>query len=82
VRRTRFGAPRETGGGQTAGADAAGASASHRFTRELQRENGGLESYNKSELVELAASLGIEKRTTMSKGELVDAIAKAARSPR
>jgi hypothetical protein len=45
--------------------------------REPQRENDGLESYNKPELVELAASLGIEKRTTMSKGELVDAIAKS-----
>jgi DNA repair exonuclease SbcCD ATPase subunit len=50
--------------------------------RELQREGNGLESYNKPELVELAASIGIEKRTTMTKGELVDAIAKASRTPR
>jgi colicin import membrane protein len=41
--------------------------------------DGGLESYNKPELVELAAGIGIEKRTTMTKGELVEAIAKATR---
>ena len=41
-----------------------------------------LESYNKPELVELAASIGIEGRTNMTKGELVDAIAKASRTKR
>jgi colicin import membrane protein len=44
--------------------------------------NGGLETYSKPELVKLAASIGIEKRTTMTKGELVDAIAKASRATR
>ena len=50
----------------------------------IQREtpNGGLESQNKPELVELAASIGIENRTTMTKSELVDAITKASRAPR
>jgi hypothetical protein len=49
--------------------------------RELDREttDGGLDAYKKPELVELAASVGIEKRTNMTKGELVDAITKAAR---
>ena len=42
--------------------------------------NGELEDYNKPELVELAAGIGIEGRTTMTKGELVDAIAKASRT--
>ena len=46
------------------------------------RSNGGLQSYNKSELLELAASIGIEGRTNMSKGELVDAITKASRTKR
>ena len=52
--------------------------------RKLERSgaNGGLESYHKPELVELAASIGIEGRTSMTKGELVDAIAKASRSKR
>ena len=52
--------------------------------RKLERSatNGGLESYNKPELVELAAGIGIEGRTTMSKVELVDAIAKASRTKR
>lgn len=50
--------------------------------RELERDptNGGLESYNKPALIELAASIGIEGRTSMTKGELVDAIAKASRT--
>jgi hypothetical protein len=49
--------------------------------RELNRDttNGGLKSYNKPELVELAASIGIKRRTNMTKGELVDAITKASR---
>jgi len=40
---------------------------------------GGVEPFNKQELVELAASIGIENRTSMTKDELVDAIAKATR---
>jgi colicin import membrane protein len=44
--------------------------------------NGGLESYNKPELVELAATIGIEGRTNMTKAELVDAISKASRTRR
>src|SRR4029453_1078655 len=49
--------------------------------RELTREtiDGGLDAYKKPDLVELAASTGIEKRANMTKGELVDAITKAAR---
>jgi colicin import membrane protein len=39
----------------------------------------GLDAYRKPELVELAASIGIEGRTDMTKGELVDAITKVAR---
>jgi colicin import membrane protein len=55
-----------------------------RAGRELDRDSshGGLESYNKPELVKLAASIGIDKRTHMTKGELADAIAKASRSTR
>jgi chromosome segregation ATPase len=58
----------------------AAATAKH-TARELDREttDGGLDAYKKPELVELAASVGIEKRTNMTKGELVDAITKAAR---
>ena len=44
--------------------------------------NGGLESQSKAELVELAAGIGIEGRTTMTKSELVDAIAKTSRAKR
>jgi pyruvate formate-lyase activating enzyme-like uncharacterized protein len=49
--------------------------------RELDREttNGGLDAYKKPELVELAATIGIENRSSMTKEELVDAITKAAR---
>jgi chromosome segregation ATPase len=63
--------------------DQSRATAKH-TARELKRNpvNGGLESYNKPELVDLAASIGIEGRTNMSKAELVDAIAKASRSKR
>ena len=55
-----------------------------RTARELQRNpsNGGLESYKKPDLVDLAASVGIEGRTNMTKNELVDAIAKASRGKR
>jgi colicin import membrane protein len=50
--------------------------------RELERlpADGDLKTYNKPELVELASSMGIEGRTTMTKSELVDAIATASRS--
>lgn len=49
--------------------------------RRLERDtaNGGLAAYHKPELVELAASIGIEGRTNMTKSELVDAITKASR---
>jgi colicin import membrane protein len=49
--------------------------------RELSREtpNGGLKSYNKPELIELAASIGIKRRTNMTKDQLVDAIMSATR---
>lgn len=48
---------------------------------QLQRKdiNGDLASYNKPALVELAASIGIEKRATMTKSQLVDAIGQVAR---
>ena len=59
------------------------ASAKHTARRLQARPgNGDLGSYNKPELVELAAGIGIEGRTNMTKGELVDAIAKASRSKR
>ena len=41
--------------------------------------DGDLKSYNKPELVELAAGIGIEGRTAMTKDELVRAIARASR---
>jgi Rho termination factor, N-terminal domain len=44
-----------------------------------QEGTNGLDAYKKPELIALAASIGIEKRTEMTKGELVDAITKAAR---
>jgi len=49
--------------------------------RQLDQEttNGGLKSYSKPELVELAASMDIPKRTSMTKDELVRAIARASR---
>jgi colicin import membrane protein len=52
--------------------------------RRLEREaaNGGLESYHKPQLIELAASVGVEGRTNMTKRELVEAIAKASRRSR
>ncbi|HET9545690.1 MAG TPA: Rho termination factor N-terminal domain-containing protein, partial [Gaiellaceae bacterium] len=58
------------------------AAAAKRTARGLDREtvDGGLDAYKKPELVELAASIGIENRTTMTKSELVDAITKAARA--
>lgn len=53
-----------------------------RTARELDQDSndGGLEAHNKPELLELATSIGIENRTTMTKSELVDAIAKASRT--
>ena len=51
-----------------------------RAARELESDNGGLESRSKAELVALAASVGIENRTNMTKSELADAIAKASRT--
>ena len=52
--------------------------------RELDRNptNGGLESYKKPELIALAATVGVEGRTNMTKDELIDAIAKASRTKR
>ena len=50
-----------------------------RAARDLESENGGLESRSKAELVALAASVGIDTRTNMTKSELADAIAKASR---
>jgi hypothetical protein len=49
--------------------------------RELNREttDGGLDAYRKPELVELASTIGIEGRSSMTKNELVDAITKQAR---
>jgi colicin import membrane protein len=52
--------------------------------RELDRNptNGGLESYKKPELIALAATVGVEGHTSMTKGELIDAIAKTSRTKR
>ena len=51
-----------------------------RTARELARnETNGLDAYKKTELVELAAGIGIKGRGGMTKGELVDAIKKASR---
>jgi hypothetical protein len=44
----------------------------------VDREGSG--ALRKAELVELASSVGIEGPTTMTKAELVDAIAKASRA--
>ena len=44
--------------------------------------NGDLKAYNKPELLQLAAGIGIEGRTNMTKDELVSAIAKASRGKR
>jgi hypothetical protein len=43
--------------------------------------NGGLKSYSKPELVELAVSIGINAPTSMTKPELISAITKASRNP-
>jgi colicin import membrane protein len=49
--------------------------------RELGGEptHAGLKSFHKPELVELAASVGVETRASMTKEELVDAITRASR---
>ena len=44
--------------------------------------NGDLGEHTKHELLELAAAIDIEGRTTMSKAELVSAIEKASRPAR
>jgi DNA repair exonuclease SbcCD ATPase subunit len=53
-----------------------------RTARELESDDGGLQSHSKAELVQLAASVGIESRTKLTKSELADAIAKASRAGR
>lgn len=52
--------------------------------RELAHDptDGGLDAYKKPELIELAASVGVEGRASMTKDELIDAIAKASRPQR
>jgi type I site-specific restriction-modification system R (restriction) subunit len=57
------------------------AAAAKHAARQLNRDtaNGGLKSYNKPELVELAASMDIQGRSSMTKGELVQAITRASR---
>lgn len=54
--------------------------AAKQTVRELNRNprNGGLKSYNKPELLDLAASMGVEGRTNMTKGELVEVLTRAA----
>jgi hypothetical protein len=48
--------------------------------RALSRDTtNGLSSYNKAELVELAAGIGIRGRSTMTKDELVAALRTASR---
>jgi colicin import membrane protein len=57
------------------------AASAKRTARELDREGtDGLDAYKKPELVELAATIGIENRASMTKAELVEAVTKAARS--
>jgi hypothetical protein len=56
------------------------AATAKRAAHELEREGtNGLDAYKKPELVELAATIGIEGRTDMTKDELIDAITKAPR---
>jgi DNA repair exonuclease SbcCD ATPase subunit len=56
------------------------AATAKRTALELDREAmDGLDSYKKPELVHLAASIGIEGRSEMTKDELVEAITKEAR---
>jgi hypothetical protein len=44
--------------------------------------NGDLKEYPKSDLMELASTIGIEGRTRMAKGELIAAIRSATRESR
>ena len=44
--------------------------------------NGDLASHKKDELLELAAAIDIEGRTTMTKAELISAIKRASRTAR
>jgi colicin import membrane protein len=56
------------------------AATAKKAARELRdTTNGGLKSYSKPELVELAASIGISAPTTKTKPELVSAITRASR---
>jgi colicin import membrane protein len=57
------------------------AATAEQAARELDQEttDGGLDAYRKPELVELASTIGIEGRSSMTKDELVDAITKQAR---
>ncbi|HEX3329529.1 MAG TPA: Rho termination factor N-terminal domain-containing protein, partial [Gaiellales bacterium] len=43
------------------------------------KTNGDLQEYTKSELIELASTIGIEGRTKMAKDELITAIQAASR---
>jgi chromosome segregation ATPase len=55
------------------------ATAKHTARELRDTTNGGLKSYNKPELVDLAASIGIKRRTNMTKDELIDAITRVSR---
>ena len=44
--------------------------------------NGDLESHTKAELLDLAAAIDIERRTTLTKAELISAIERASRTTR
>ena len=44
--------------------------------------NGDLQEYRKSDLMELASTIGIEGRTKMAKDELITAIQAASRASR
>jgi len=46
------------------------------------KANGDLREYKKSDLVELASTIGIEGRTRMAKSELITAIREASRASR
>lgn len=46
------------------------------------KANGDLQEYTKSDLMELASTIGIEGRTRMAKTELITAIREASRASR
>jgi hypothetical protein len=46
------------------------------------KANGDLQDYKKSDLLELASTIGIEGRTRMAKKELITAIREASRASR